>query len=77
MSFSDKELTIVFDKGMNSEANIAEIDKKAGIQFITNYSPHFAEHLISKDLSLFTPLSFSKNKRLLEEEQILAYRTTG
>ncbi|GAB6161331.1 hypothetical protein JCM12298_04900 [Desulfothermus naphthae] len=77
LSFSDKELTIVFDKGMNSEANIAQIDKKAGIHFITSYSPHFAEHLISKDLSLFTPLSFSKNKRLLEEDQILAYRTRG
>ncbi|WP_456325078.1 IS1634 family transposase [Desulfonauticus submarinus] len=77
LSFLDKELTIVFDKGMNSEANIAEIDKKAGIHFITSYSPHFAEYLISKDLSLFTPLSFSNNKRLLEEDQILAYRTTG
>jgi len=77
LSLSDKELTIVFDKGMNSEANIAEIDKNSGIHFITSYSPHFAEHLISKDLSFFTPLSFSKNKTLSEYDQILAYRSRG
>ncbi len=33
-------LTIVFDKGMNSDDNIAAIDACADINFITCYSPH-------------------------------------
>lgn len=33
-------LTLVFDKGMNSEENIALIDSTARVHFITTYSPY-------------------------------------
>jgi len=39
-------LTIVFDKGMNSDGNITAIDANPDINFITCYSPYFAPELI-------------------------------
>ena len=72
-----KELTIIFDKGMNSEVNILSIDEQKDLHFITTYSPYFAEHLIQKDLSYFSPVDTEKNKKLREEEQLLAWRTSG
>ncbi len=76
-----KELTIVFDKGMNSEVNITSIDEQEDLHFITTYSPYFAEHLIQKDLSYFSPIDTPKNRRFgeegREEEQLLAWRTSG
>jgi transposase len=41
-----KELTIVFDKGMNSQDNITAIDAREDIHFITTYSTHYADHLV-------------------------------
>ncbi len=74
-------LTVVVDKGMNSEDNMKTIDQRPGIDFITTYSSAFAEDLIHKDLSLFTPVDTLKNRELAakdqEEEQMVAWRTTG
>ncbi len=37
---STGDLTLVFDKGMNSEDNIAAIDSEERIHFITTYSSY-------------------------------------
>jgi transposase len=76
-----ERLTVVFDKGMNSEDNVEYIDENQRVHFITSYSPFFAEDLAGKDLKHFSPLSIPKNQDLRERgeegEQILAYRNTG
>ena len=74
-----QRLTVVFDKGMNSDENIECIDANTRIHFITNYSPYFAEELAAVDLKHFSPLAIAGNVRRAEEghadDQIVAYRT--
>jgi transposase len=78
---TDGELTIVFDKGMNSEDNIAAIDAARRVHFITTYSPHYAQELVRVKLSGFTPVDSQKNRELAElgreDDRILAFRTSG
>lgn len=78
---NNHDLTIIIDKGMNSEANMELIDKREGTEFITTYSPAFVEDLIKKDLSLFSPVDSPKNRELEEkgcpDDRIVAWRTTG
>jgi transposase len=81
MNNTKQRLTVVIDKGMNSENNYTCIDQHSRIHFITNYSPHFAQHLAATPLERFEPLDINKN-RLLEEdekpwERLLGYRTKG
>ena len=75
----EKKLTVVFDKGMNSEENMAFFDKKEDIHFITTYSPYFATELSWLPLSMFKVLDIPKNSSLREKgkgsDQILFYRT--
>lgn len=74
-------MTVVFDKGMNAEENIAAIDANEQINFITTYSTYFAEDLVHVDLSKFTPIDTRKNRKLHEygrdEDRLVAWRTTG
>jgi len=74
-------LTIVFDKGMNSEDNIAAIDAREEINFITCYSPHFAPELIHVNTSGFSVADTAKNREMqedgLKEDLLQAFRTTG
>ena len=74
-------LTLVFDKGMNSEANIALIDAHENLHFITTYSTYFAEDLAQVDRSRFQPVETAKNQELKklgrEEDMLTAWRTTG
>jgi transposase len=76
-----ERLTVVIDKGMNSESNYAWIDEHARIHFVTTYSTYFAQELATTTLDRFEPLDIAKNKKLLEdgnrEDLILAYRTRG
>ena len=78
---ADVTLTVVFDKGMNSEENIGAIDEREDINFITTYSPYFAEHLIHVDLDTFTVVDTNKNRKLTregkEDDRLLAWRTQG
>jgi transposase len=78
---TNPKLTVVVDKGMNSEPNMQTIDQQQGLEFITTYSPAFAEELIRKDISLFTPVDTPKNRELAakdqEDDQMVAWRTTG
>ena len=74
-------LTVVFDKGMNSEDNIAVIDAKENINFITTYSTYFSEQFIHVDLENFKPVDSHKNRELVEigkdDDQLRAWRTKG
>jgi len=78
---SDGTLTVIFDKGMNSEENIGAIDAREDINFITTYSPYFAEHLVHVDLHNFTVVDTRKNRKLTregkEDDRLLAWRTKG
>jgi transposase len=76
-----ERLTVVIDKGMNSESNYAWIDEHARIHFVTTYSTYFAQELATRPLDRFEPVDIPKNKKLLEDgnldDRILAYRTRG
>jgi transposase len=78
---NETALTIVFDKGMNSEDNIAAIDAREDIHFITTYSTSFGEDLASIKLDNFRPLDTPNNQKLIEkgkyDDQLQACRTTG
>lgn len=75
------DLTLVFDKGMNSEDNFELIDSMEGLHFITTYSPSYSQELVRVKLSQFKPVDTPKNQRLLEkgkaEDRLLAFRTSG
>lgn len=72
-------LTVVFDKGMNSETAIQSVDDHRRIHFITTYSTYFVEELAGTALRKFTPLDIVKNRHLLcaghGTDRMLAYRT--
>jgi transposase len=76
-----ERLTVVIDKGMNSEDNYAWIDEHRRIHFVTTYSTYFAQELASAPIDRFEPIDIAKNQRLVEdgmpEERLLAYRTSG
>jgi transposase len=76
-----ERLTVVIDKGMNSESNYAWIDDHARIHFVTTYSTYFSQELATTTLDRFEPVDIAKNKQLIEdgnpEDQLLAYRTKG
>ena len=74
-----QRLTVVFDKGMNSEDNVAFIDDHTRIHFVTTYSTYFAEDLAATDLKHFSPLAISHNEELIKQgdkdDCISGYRT--
>lgn len=77
----NSQLTIVIDKGMNSEENFAWIDNHPQVHFITTYSTYFAEKLTQTPLSRFEYVETTGNLRLVADERfedcMFAYRTTG
>ncbi len=76
-----ERLTVVMDKGMNSEGNFAWIDEHSRIHFVTTYSTYFAHDLAATPRDEFEPADTMKNRRLAEqgrpEERLLVYRTRG
>jgi transposase len=76
-----QRLTVVVDKGMNSEGNFAWIDEHSRIHFVTTYSTYFAEDLATTPLDAFEPADTEKNRRLVEkgkqDDRMLVYRTKG
>lgn len=74
-----ERLTIVIDKGMNSEGNYTWIDEHSRVHFITTYSTYFAQELAAIPLDRFEIADTARNRRLLDEESQgecqLAYRT--
>jgi transposase len=81
MGRAGKSLTVVFDKGINAEANIEVFDEKEGFDFITTYSTYFAQELADRPLDAFTPVDTPKNRELQaegrEQDLLLAWRTAG
>jgi len=76
-----ERLTVVIDKGMNSDRNYAWIDEHARIHFVTSYSTYFAQELAVTPLDCFEPVDTEKNRKLVKngqpEERMLAFRTRG
>ncbi len=76
-----RRLTLVMDKGMNSEANFKTIDEHPLVHFITTHSLYHAPELASVPLARYSPLATAKNEQLAKEdlagERLKAYRTTG
>lgn len=74
------DLTVVFDKGINAEANIHAFDEKEGLDFITTYSTYFARDLAEVPLERFSPADTPKNRELeakgRENDLLLAWRTS-
>lgn len=75
------EVTVVFDKGMNAEENIAAIDAMPGTHFVTTYSPHYVEEFIHIDRARFKILDTPRNHELHEkgkdDDRLEAFRTSG
>jgi transposase len=76
-----EDVTIIVDKGMNSEENFAAIDAAEGMGFITTYSPYNEERFIHVDMKKFAPVDTLRNMELAERgrenDRILAWRTEG
>jgi transposase len=76
-----EEVTVVFDKGMNSEENITAIDAMEQAHFVTTYSTYYADELIHIDRSRFTQVDTPRNRELKkgnrEDDMLTAWRTTG
>ena len=70
-----QRLTVVFDKGMNSEAGIRSIDDHTRIHFITTYSPYYVEELAGADLKRFVPLDITANGDRCAGDRMVACRT--
>ncbi len=79
--FGRQDVTVVLDKGMNSEDGMAVIDAMDGVHFVTSYSTYFAEELIHVDRNKFIVVDTEKNRRLRElgkeGDQLTAWRSTG
>ena len=69
-----QRLTVVFDKGINSEPALAAIDDQQRIHFVTTYSTYFADELAATDLKRFAPLSGRAGGED-EDDRRLAFRT--
>jgi len=48
-------LTVVVDKGMNSEENFLWLDEHPQMHFVTTYSPHYVEELMTVPLDQYAP----------------------
>lgn len=70
-----ERLTVIIDKGMNSEDNFAWIDEHPRIHFITTYSTSYADDLAAIAMDLFESVQTSRNSQLPEEDRMVAYRT--
>ena len=64
---SDKQVTVVFDKGMNSAENISHIDGHQHVHFVTTYSPYLAEYEVKRDPDSFDILDITKNRQLMAQ----------
>lgn len=76
-----ERMTVVIDKGMNSEDNFAWIDEHPRVHFVTTYSTYFAQELAMTPLERFGPIETERNGQLAgqghDEDRMVAYRTSG
>jgi transposase len=75
------EVTVVFDKGMNAEEHVSNIDAMAEAHFVTTYSPYLADEFIHVPRERFGPVDTPKNRKLSkqgrDDDRLVAWRTTG
>jgi transposase len=75
------EVTVVFDKGMNAEENMAAIDSSEKTHFVTSYSTYLAEEFIHVSRERFDAVDTPKNRKLAEQgrddDRLVAWRTKG
>lgn len=80
-SSKSSTLTVVFDKGMNSEDNVTAIDLRPNVNFITTCSPHYSEHLLHVDPDRFEPVDTPRNRKLSknnkDDDRLIAWRAEG
>lgn len=74
MNGTKRRLTIIVDKGMNSEDNFKLIDGDRQMHFITSYSTHYSEDLTNIPLDKFAPIKLDGED---SNDPILVYRTGG
>lgn len=76
-----RRLTLVMDKGMNSEANFRAVDEHPLVHFVTTHSLWGSPDLASVPLAKYSPVARDKNGQLSKEglagERLKAFRTTG
>jgi transposase len=76
-----ERLTVVIDKGMNSEGNFSWIDEHSRVHFVTTYSTYFAQDLAATPLDRFEIVDLAKNERLIEDDRredcLKAFRSRG
>lgn len=74
-----ERLTVVVDKGMNSEDNFAWLDEHPRVHFVTTYSPYFADDLAATPMEKFVPINTKRNRQLEQDghelDRMTAYRT--
>jgi len=74
-------VTVIFDKGMNAEENIATIDAMETAHFVTTYSTYLAEEFIQVPRERFGLVDTPKNRQLAErgqdDDRLVGWRTTG
>ena len=61
LSRTKERLTVVIDKGMNSDGNYAWIDEHSRIHFVTTYSTYFAQEIATTPLDRFEMVDIKKN----------------
>ena len=59
-----ERLTVVIDKGMNSEDNFKWIDEHARVHFVTTYSTYFSQDLTVVPLDRYEVVDIARNQRL-------------
>ncbi len=76
-----KGLTLIFDRGMNSEATIERLDANPDVHFVTSYSPYFASELARIPLKQFQALNPQPDEtgtaREAKTDVLLYYQTTA
>ena len=81
LAATKQRLTVVVDKGMNSEENFLWLDQHPQMHFVTTYAPYHVEELMTVPLERFSPVEIGRNRRLAAggqpQEQMLAWRTTA
>ena len=64
-----KDITLLFHRGMDSEAMVNRLNSQEGLHFIASCSPDFAPELTKISLKEFSPLPCRANQRLSDLEQ--------
>ena len=74
-----KDITLLFHRGIDSEAMVSRLNGQEGLHFIASCSPDFAPELTKISLKEFSPLPCRANQRLSdldsEDDKVFYYET--